>query len=79
MHGGEDGQRGLNIWVKQPRDEDGDFDEVAREAGIPKVGERRINIGGKATVWMGKGDRLVLHTPGGGGWGEANSEVAAQA
>ncbi|KAF8752873.1 Hydantoinase B oxoprolinase [Rhizoctonia solani] len=31
---------------------------------------RMINIGGKATVFMGKGDHLVIHTPGGGGWGE---------
>ena len=30
---------------------------------------RVINIGGKATVLMGKGDRLVIETPGGGGWG----------
>ncbi|KAF8347534.1 Hydantoinase B/oxoprolinase [Amanita rubescens] len=32
-------------------------------------GERRINIGGKATVWMGKGDSLLIETPGGGAWG----------
>jgi 5-oxoprolinase (ATP-hydrolysing) len=30
---------------------------------------RYINIGGKATVWMGKGDRIVIETPGGGAWG----------
>jgi hypothetical protein len=34
------------------------------------IKERRINIGGKATVKFGMGDRLVIHTPGGGGWGE---------
>jgi len=31
--------------------------------------QRTINIGGKATLWMGAGDRLVIETPGGGGWG----------
>ena len=30
---------------------------------------REINIGGKATIRMGKGDRLRIETPGGGGWG----------
>lgn len=30
---------------------------------------REINVGGKATVRMGKGDRLRIETPGGGGWG----------
>lgn len=56
--GGEPGSTGLNIQVKRTRDSE----------GRPK--ERRINIGGKATVKFGTGDRLVIHTPGGGGWGE---------
>lgn len=30
---------------------------------------REINVGGKATIRMGKGDRLRIETPGGGGWG----------
>jgi 5-oxoprolinase (ATP-hydrolysing) len=30
---------------------------------------REINLGGKATILMGKGDRLRIETPGGGGWG----------
>jgi len=38
-----------------------------------KVGERSINIGGKASVLMGKGDRLVIMTPGGGAWGSVKS------
>ncbi|KZW01086.1 Hydantoinase B/oxoprolinase [Exidia glandulosa HHB12029] len=36
---------------------------------VPDRAAREINIGGKATLWMGKGDRLVIETPGGGGWG----------
>lgn len=35
--------------------------------GLPNT--REINIGGKATIRMGKGDRLRIETPGGGGWG----------
>ena len=35
---------------------------------------RKINIGGKATVFMGKGDRLLIETPGAGAWGEPEDE-----
>ncbi|KAG9101612.1 hypothetical protein FRC06_002787 [Ceratobasidium sp. 370] len=67
MMGGGPGACGQNIWVKQPREE---FEapklEVENE-GPPKP--RMINIGGKATVFMGRGDHLVIHTPGGGAWG----------
>jgi len=35
-------------------------------------GEIRVNLGGKATVKMGRGDRIVINTPGGGAWGASN-------
>jgi 5-oxoprolinase (ATP-hydrolysing) len=54
---------GKNTWIKQLREEDGDMDNQNESR------TREINIGGKATVWMGKGDRLVIETPGGGAWG----------
>jgi len=63
MEGGGSGGLGRNTWIKQPRLVDGDL----RESGSTEP--RSINIGGKATVWMGKGDRLLIETPGGGGWG----------
>ncbi|OBT40699.1 hypothetical protein VE00_08908 [Pseudogymnoascus sp. WSF 3629] len=37
-------------------------------------GESRVNLGGKATVKMAKGDRIVINTPGGGAWGSATAE-----
>lgn len=63
MDGGEAARMGRNTWIKQRRQEDGDI--VADE----DQGPRQVNIGGKATVMMGKGDRLLIETPGGGGWG----------
>jgi len=63
MEGGGPGAMGRNTWIKQPRKEDGDLDDEGNST------TREINIGGKATVWMGKGDRLVIETPGGGAWG----------
>ncbi|CAM1506605.1 Fc.00g062460.m01.CDS01 [Cosmosporella sp. VM-42] len=54
--GGEDGSMGKNIWVT--KDEEG--------------AARTISLGGKATVEVAKGDRVVIQTPGGGGWGKAS-------
>lgn len=53
MFGGENGQCGANYWVQ--RDEEG--------------GERWVNIGSRGQINMKTGDRCVIHTPGGGGWG----------
>lgn len=62
--GGEPGSTGLNIQVKKAQQDD---------QGSSKK-ERRINIGGKATVKFQTGDRLVIHTPGGGGWGAPGTQ-----
>lgn len=58
MFGGEAGASGANYWVQ--RTEDG--------------GERWINIGSRGQVDMKEGDRCVIHTPGGGGWGLPEDE-----
>ena len=73
---------GRNIWVKQLREEDGDLlDEAQADPLADKENKkpsstlrepREINIGGKATILMGKGDRLVIETPGGGAWGSVD-------
>lgn len=65
MDGGEPGALGRNTWIKKPRKEDGDYPEGTQDELEP----RKINIGGKATVLMGKGDRLLIETPGAGAWG----------
>lgn len=54
INGGEDGGKGLNLWV---RDE----------------GQNIINIGGKNSVKVSPGDRVVIMTPGGGGCGMADA------
>lgn len=78
MEGGEPGAMGRNTWIKMPRKEDGDLverdEDVLPDAEKSKqvrdpLEPRRVNIGGKATVWMGKGDRLLIETPGAGAWG----------
>lgn len=74
LEGGGPGALGRNTWIKQLRAEDGD---LTKENGA--LEERHINIGGKATVWMGKGDRLRIETPGGGAWGAPGEQDGAEA
>ena len=70
MEGGEPGALGRNTWVKHPRKEDGDLRTPTGDNDLVQPpAPRNINIGGKATVFMGKGDRLLLETPGAGAWG----------
>ncbi|KAJ5254058.1 hypothetical protein N7524_011238 [Penicillium chrysogenum] len=54
MEGGGPGSTGLNLWLT-----------ADRHTGQ----ERRVNMGGKGSVPMKVGDRVVIMTPGGGGYG----------
>ncbi|KAL7751057.1 hypothetical protein RI367_003637 [Sorochytrium milnesiophthora] len=54
LHGGQSGAAGLNL---------------LRRAG-PDGQHRMLNLGGKNTVLAHAGDRIVIHTPGGGGYGQ---------
>ena len=60
MRGGSEAAAGLNLWITR--------DDVTGE-------ERRVNLGGKNTVKMRRNDRIVVMTPGGGGWGAERGEV----
>ncbi|KAK9459642.1 Hydantoinase B/oxoprolinase-domain-containing protein [Lipomyces oligophaga] len=57
LAGGEDAACGLNIWVRMLDNQKGGRTE------------RRINLGGKNTAAMKAGERIIIHTPGGGGYG----------
>jgi len=58
MQGGDCGAKGVNYWVKRVEKDDGEGFE-----------ERWVNMGAKNMVSMSEGDRCVIYTPGGGGWG----------
>ncbi|CAM0142505.1 hypothetical protein VKS41_001984 [Umbelopsis sp. WA50703] len=58
LEGGEDGENGQNLWIRKGED------------GSTQV----LNLGGKNTAVFGKGDRIVILTPGGGGWGKPDTE-----
>ncbi|KAK0219992.1 5-oxoprolinase [Armillaria fumosa] len=53
LMGGDPGALGVNLWIS--KDAQGQ--------------ERALSIGGKNTAVMAKGDRIVIMTPGGGGYG----------
>jgi 5-oxoprolinase (ATP-hydrolysing) len=73
LEGGGSAASGRNTWIKKCRAEDGDLPEDQSTDSPEAV--RDINIGGKATIWMGKGDRLKIETPGGGAWGLVDEEI----
>lgn len=64
MDGGGRGKKGLNLWVTT--------DDETGEA-------RKVNLGGKNTVKVKRGDRIVVMTPGGGAWGKKEEEETGAA
>ncbi|KAE8271287.1 hypothetical protein A4X09_0g1032 [Tilletia walkeri] len=75
LKGGQDAMRGRNLWIKRRREADGDLvrahGDEDKEAKPKMMADktRTINMGGKTTARFGRGDRIVIQTPGGGGWG----------
>ncbi|KAG0150975.1 hypothetical protein CROQUDRAFT_651852 [Cronartium quercuum f. sp. fusiforme G11] len=66
LEGGGPGKVGQNLWIKTKRELDGDLTSADEEK------QRIISLGGKQTVKMGAHDRIMVITPGGGGWGNSN-------
>ncbi|CAC9885667.1 unnamed protein product [Aureobasidium pullulans] len=70
LNGGGDAACGQNVWVrhveKAPTD---DEKKVKEEEEV-----RYINLGGKNTAAFKAGERIIINTPGGGGWGPMGEE-----
>lgn len=67
LEGGEDAACGQNIWIRKVKK--GGAGEDAN-----KWEEREINLGAKNTASMKAGERIIIKTPGGGGWGAVGKE-----
>ncbi|KAI1344744.1 5-oxoprolinase [Xylariaceae sp. FL0016] len=84
LAGGEDAECGLNVWVRRVAKADPEKDLAAAGQHVATNGEtkgkvieyeeRRINMGAKNSAPMKAGDRIIVNTPGGGGWGKAGGE-----
>jgi len=66
LHEGHDAQCGLNLWIRHVKDANGN--------SISRV----INLGGKNTARMLAGDRMIVNTPGGGGYGKPSERDLAR-
>lgn len=83
LAGGQDAACGQNLWVrkvpKAPGSDNSGSDvkgnEVNKQAEEEEV--RHINLGGKNTAAMQPGERIIVMTPGGGGWGPVGEESKA--
>ncbi|KAI0399424.1 hydantoinase B/oxoprolinase [Xylaria palmicola] len=79
LAGGEDAACGLNVWVRRVAKTNPERDlavEEAEEEGEVEYEERRISMGAKNSAPMKPGDRIIINTPGGGGWGPVGGERA---
>jgi 5-oxoprolinase (ATP-hydrolysing) len=70
LEGGEDAACGINYWVRHVQ-------KGGRGEDKEEWEDRWINLGGKNTASMEKGERIVVCTPGGGGWGRFGEESRA--
>ncbi|TKA76367.1 Uncharacterized protein B0A49_06095 [Cryomyces minteri] len=91
LEGGEDASCGLNLWVRKVPNASGSSDAHANgdapngidgkvdveDADKEKEEYRYVNLGGKNTASMQKGERIIIMTPGGGGWGNVGEESKA--
>lgn len=62
LQGGEAAEKGLNVWVRKEKS----------SAGEDVV--RTLNMTGKNSALFGRGDRIIINSPGGGGFGKALNE-----
>lgn len=85
LEGGEDAQCGLNVWVRKvPKGDEFADDKIDDDEKInngkedeKEVEYRYINMGGKNTASMQTGERIIVMTPGGGGWGKVGEKSKA--
>jgi 5-oxoprolinase (ATP-hydrolysing) len=70
MAGGGDAACGLNVWVRRVDKIDKNSDAKTSPSPAEQVEYRYINLGAKNTASMRPGERIIIHTPGGGGWGK---------
>lgn len=54
-----------------PEKAERELDKASAVADVEEYEERHINLGGKNSAAMKPGERIIICTPGGGGWGKS--------
>ena len=67
LEGGGEGRRGENWWMRR-------MVKKGDGVGGEEMEYRKVSLGGKNTAAMQPGERIVVCTPGGGGWGKVGGE-----
>ncbi|KAL9635609.1 MAG: hypothetical protein Q9204_002571 [Flavoplaca sp. TL-2023a] len=70
LAGGEDAECGVNYWMRK-------VEKGGKDADKDEVEIRKVSLGGKNTASMVAGERIIVCTPGGGGWGKTGEESQA--
>ncbi|KAL8936435.1 MAG: hypothetical protein Q9211_004194 [Gyalolechia sp. 1 TL-2023] len=70
LAGGQDAECGVNYWVRKVK-------KGGRGEDKDELEDRMISMGGKNTASMIAGERIIVCTPGGGGWGKVGEESKA--
>ncbi|KAL8999801.1 MAG: hypothetical protein Q9169_001474 [Polycauliona sp. 2 TL-2023] len=70
LAGGEDAACGVNYWMRK-------VEKGGRGADKDEMELRKISLGGKNTASMVAGERIIVCTPGGGGWGRVGEKSQA--
>jgi 5-oxoprolinase (ATP-hydrolysing) len=84
MAGGEDAECGRNLWVRKVQKASWETSLRNLKNGAhqkeeqQEYEERYINLGAKNSAPMKAGDRIIINTPGGGGWGAVGTESASR-
>lgn len=73
MEGGGDAACGLNLW-KRRVDRSSTSATTTTLTADDKDSFQTINLGAKNTASMRPGERIIIHTPGGGGWGKEGEQ-----
>ena len=75
LAGGEDAECGRNLWVRKvPKLKGSDADKSANRQSEEEEEVRYISMGAKNTASMQPGERIIVMTPGGGGWGPVGKD-----
>jgi 5-oxoprolinase (ATP-hydrolysing) len=88
LEGGGEAECGLNYWVRSILKPDvnsddnlesanGENNKSSGGAAEDEVQYRQVSLGGKNSVEMKPGERIIVMTPGGGAWGKEGEQSKA--